>query len=170
MFTRSPTAIALVAGLLALSGASALAQTCAAPIVPFANTMHSINTCDGDTSLPLVCGAFPLSGPATIFDLYLPYPAGFITMVPDGNFDPVAFLLQAPCSESAPCYDSADAYSSPIDLSTLDSGHYLLVVTASEFSPMSCGVVSVWFDLTPEQEAGMLDGVFRSGSAPIWQP
>jgi hypothetical protein len=173
MSTRSFVATTIAGVLSVLPATSALAQTCATPMAISANTAFVTTTCNGDTSLQLACGVIPLAGPATVVDVNLPYPSGSITIQSlDVNYQPTAFLLHADCDDSAPCSDAVDAsIGGTIDLSTLDSGHYFLVVAASEPAPgANCGAVSITVNLTPEQEAGMLDGVFRSGSAPIWQP
>ncbi len=168
MRIHQAVAIAFTGVLCALSAAPALAQTCAAPIAPMANTTYAFDTCTGDINLQLVCGIFALSGPATVFDLNLPYPAGTVTMQSmNVNFVPDAYLIRMPCNGMSPCYAATDA---TIDLSTLDSGHYLLVVTASQVSQSTCGQAMVTFNLTTEQQAGMLEGVFRSGGTPIWEP
>ena len=164
--------VLLAAGCLASTG-MALAQSCQAPLAIPPNTVYAFDTCQGGSSLLLACGVIPLAGPATVFDLQLPYPLGLVSLQSlDNNFQPTAFLLHADCSNDAPCSAVIQAGSGElIDLSTLDSGHYFLVVTASANTLGSaCGAAAVTATVTPGQEAGMLEGVFRSGIRPLWQP
>ena len=169
--SRARLVAALAAGVLA-PGGHALAQTCAAPAQLSANTVYIFDTCQGETQLQLACGVFPLAGPATVASLDLPYPAGEISIQSQwGGFTPDAFLLRTGCDIDAPC--SAAAWINPtgsIDLSSVESGRYFLVVAADATSTIACGPVTITVLLTPEQEALQLDGVFRSGIAPIWQP
>jgi|GEM_PF-1759259 len=170
-FALARLVAALAAGVLA-PGGHALAQTCAAPALLSANTVYMFDTCQGETQLLLACGLVPLAGPATVVKLDLTYPAGEIS-IQSGNaaYAPAAFLLRADCNGYAPC--SAAAWVDPvgsIDLSSVESGRYYLVIAADGTSPVACGPVMVTAFLTPEQEALGLDGIFRSGTAPIWQP
>lgn len=170
---RRPAArIALVLACLAPAG-FAVAQTCAAPSQIAANTAYAFDTCQGDSSLQLACGVFPLAGPATVVELHLPYPAGSISVQSmRSDYEPYAFLVHADCDGSAPC--SAGVFSPPgsiglIDLSLLDSGRYYLVIAAADgTNGTACGPILVSADLTPAQEALMQEGVFRSGNAPLW--
>lgn len=170
-FPHSQLVAAFAASAIAAAH-PALAQTCAAPGVLTANTVHLFDTCQGETSLVVACGIVDLAGPATVVRLDLPYPVGEIS-IQTGNADyqPFAFLLRADCDGHAPC--QAAAWINPvgsIDLSAIESGRYFLVVAADRASPATCGPVSVVAHLTPEQAALGFDGVFRSGNAPIWEP
>jgi hypothetical protein len=168
---------ALLAGVtfaaaIALPVDRLLAQMCSAPAVIGPNTSNVFDTCQGDHELVLACGIFPLDGPATVILLDLPYPVGEVSAQSlDINFQPTMFLLQAECNDSAPC--NAVARSGPgspatIDLSTIDSGRYFLVVAAyGNAGPLSCGPVNVTATLTADQEALETEGVFRAGNAPI---
>lgn len=164
--------VALFAAGVLVAGSPALAQTCAAPAVLLANTAYMFDTCQGETQLQFACGVIPLAGPAVVVKLDLAYPAGEISIQSaNADYAPTAFLLRADCDNYAPC--SAAAWVNPagsIDLSTVESGRYYLIVAADEAAPTTCGPVMVTVLRTPEQEALRLDGVFRSDIAPIWQP
>lgn len=169
---RLAARITLVLACLVPAGA-ATAQTCAAPLQITANTAYAFDTCQGDSSLLLACGVFPLGGPATVVGLDLPYPGGSISVQSmQASYEPYAFLLHADCNAGAPC--SAAAFSPAgsiglIDLSPLDSGRYYLVIAAAQgTNGTSCGPVLVSASVTPEQEALIQEGVFRSGNAPFW--
>ncbi|MBA8887561.1 hypothetical protein FHW12_001775 [Dokdonella fugitiva] len=159
----------------ALSCGHAAAQTCASPSAITSNTPIAFDTCQGESSLALACGVVPLAGPATIVRLDLPYPEGRVSIQSmDANYAPTAFLFHARCADDAPC--SAAAWSGPgtagtIDLSPLDSGAYFLVVAADANAPgASCGQIVVTADVTPAQQALVEEGIFHSGSAPLWEP
>jgi hypothetical protein len=159
----------------ALGAGPAAAQTCASPSAIASNMPTVFDTCQGESSLVLACGVIPLAGPATVVGLNLPYPEGDISIQSmDANYAPTAFLLRARCANDAPC--SAVAWSpagiaGSIDLSSLDSGSYFLVIAAdANASGASCGPVLVTANVTTEQQALFKEGIFHSGSAPIWEP
>ncbi len=168
--------LALAAFALSPAG-SATAQSCAAPLVLAANTLHVLDTCDGDPGVPLACGGLFLTGPAAIVDLDVPYPAGRIVVQQhDVHYEPVVFLFRAdlPCAGNAPC-PAADwvgpGHPGVIDLATVDSGHYRLAIATDLPPPWhACGHVLVTWQVTPEQQALMHEGVFRGGNTPIRQP
>lgn len=165
-------AVALAAWVPAVP---ALAQTCTTPMVIPANSERLFDTCEGETDLALACDVVPLAGPATIVLLDLPYPAGHVSIRSlDIGFQPMAFLLRADCDGHAPCSAGAGAGTDgniDIDLSPLDSGRYFLAISVAGTSTgPACGHVAVTATVTPEQDALMREGVFRGGSAPIWEP
>jgi hypothetical protein len=152
-----------------------LAQSCSAPAVLSPNTSYVFDTCQGDRDLVLACGVFPLAGPATVVQLDLPYPVGEVQVQSlDIGFQPAVFLLQAACRNDAPC--NAVATTGPgragvIDLSTIDSGNYFLVIAAEgSAGDPACGPVNVGVYVTADQGELESEGMFRSGNAPIWGP
>lgn len=177
-YLPSSSSIALFAGVALAAwvpAAPALAQTCTTPTVIPANSERLFDTCEGETDLAFACDVVPLAGPATIVLLDLPYPAGHVSIRSlDIDFQPMAFLLRADCDGHAPCSAGARADADgniDIDLSPLDSGRYFLAIAAAGTPTGStCGHVAVTATVTPEQDALMREGVFRSGSAPIWEP
>jgi hypothetical protein len=171
-FQLSRLHAALAAGLLASAGPT-IAQTCATPWAIMSNTAYTFDTCQGETNLVLACGVIPLAGRATVVGLNLPYPAGSVSVLSlDANYQPMAFLLRASCSDSATCADvvmPGPGMVGTINFSSLDSGSYFLVVAAdANTTGISCGHIFVTANVTPEQEGLMYEGVFRSGMTPIW--
>lgn len=71
------------------------AQTCNTPI-PLIGEHIVIDTCEGDTNLPVVCnGAVPLTGPALVMSVHLPYPNGRLQVQSmDAGLDAAAFFCR----------------------------------------------------------------------------
>ena len=164
---------AIVLGAATLA-ADVGAQTCAAPLALAANVSTVLDTCQGDSTLLAVCGMFPLSGPAAIMRLPLPYPTGSVSAQSlTVGYDPALFLLRSRCDGSAACGTAVDSgvVTDTMDLTGVDSGDYFLAVAPIDFASLSCGQVMVTYGMTAEQQALALDGVFRSGiSAPPTNP
>ena len=155
--------VAIVSSIGAMADHAA-AQTCAAPAPLTPNTPQFINTCSGE-NLGFACLS-KLEGPAGIAQMTLPYPVGELTVQSlTGGYDPALFLLRSECSSSAFCAWAVDSGIDvdTLDLAQVDSGDYFLVIAPAYPVTPSCGVVAVTVHLTPEQEALMLDGVFRAG-------
>lgn len=146
------------------------AQVCAVPLSLAPNTPTWINTCQGEQGIVIACALFPLRGPAGVVRMSLPYPVGTVTAQSiNGDYDPSVFMLRSQCSNNAGCGMMVD--SGPVvdtlNLSELDSGEYFMVIAPYYFTSSACGQVIVTYNLTPAQQALMLDGVFRGGiSAP----
>lgn len=146
------------------------AQTCNTPI-PLIGEPIVIATCVGDTNLPVVCnGAVPLTGPALVMSVHLPYPNGRLQVQSmDAGLDAAAFLLQGPCYSDAFCVAAEEASgpggTASIELDELDSGDYFLVIAPyDDGSPgPACGPVAVSWIGNPSSP---LDGLFRSNFTP----
>jgi len=168
---RLVAAIALGAATVATD---ASAQTCAAPLALVANTSTVLDTCQGDGTLVAVCSMFPLTGPAAVVRLPLPYPTGSVSVQSlTAGYDPALFLLRSHCDSSAACGTAVDSgvVTDTMDLSGVDSGDYFLAIAPIDFASLTCGQVMVTYGMTAEQQALALDGVFRGGiSAPPGNP
>ena len=150
------------------------AQTCAAPPALAINVSIVLDTCQGDSGLIAVCNMFPLTGPAAIMRLQLPYPTGFVSVESlTAGYDPALFLLRSRCDNSAACGTAVDSgvVTDTMELSEVDSGDYFLAIAPMDFASLACGQVMVTYGMTAEQQALALDGVFRGGiSAPPTNP
>lgn len=161
---------------LLLAAADTVAQTCAAPLAIAPNTPYFIDTCLADSSLVLACQMFALLGPAGIVRLNLPYPAGTLVVTPmTVDYDPALFLQQWQCGNSAWCGAAVDDVfqggTESMDLSGVDSGEYFLAIsTWYDPGAAPCGRVTVSYNLTPEQQALVNDGVFRGGTSAVPDP
>ena len=158
----------------AMVTSEANAQICAAPAVLAVNAPIVLDTCQGDSGLVVACGLFPLTGPAAVVRLPLPYPAGLVSAQSlTAGYDPVLFLLRSHCDNSAPCGMAVDSgiVVDTMDLTDVDSGDYFLAIAPMDFNSGPCGQVMVTYSMTPEQQALALEGVFRGGiSAPPANP
>jgi hypothetical protein len=163
----------IVFGAAMIAG-EAGAQVCAAPAVLTVNTPILLDTCQGDSGLVVACSLFPLTGPAAVVRLPLPYPAGLVSVQSlTTGYDPVLFLLRSHCDNSAPCGMAVDSgiVVDTMDLTDVDSGDYFLAIAPMDFNSSPCGQVMVTYSMTPEQQALAHDGVFRGGiSAPPANP
>jgi hypothetical protein len=161
--------IALV-GFACLTMGRLAAQTCPAPAVLAANTPTGFDTCRGGAGVVIACGAFALTGPATIVRMPLPYPIGRLVVQSGAGFDPALFLLRSQCGNTAACgyvTDSGIAVDT-IDLAEVDSGDYFLAIAPWRWESTPCGQVLVTLELTPQELALTLDGMFRGGlDAPL---
>ena len=159
-FPRFPSAI-VFACLALVATADAGAQTCPAPATLTPNAPQWINTCASGTSLGLVCGVFPVYGPAAIVRMPLPYPVGrLIVQSQTPGYEPAMFLLRSQCTNTAPCgYASVDT----LDLRLVDSGDYFLAIAPWYPESAACGQIFVTYALTPQEQTLMLDGVLRGG-------
>jgi hypothetical protein len=157
---------AAILQLAFLASGQATAQTCPAPAALTANTPSWFDTCRGDASVLTACGAFALTGPATIVRMPLPYPMGrLVVQSISAGFDPALFLLRSHCASTAACGYVADSGSvvDTIDLVEVDSGDYFLAVAPWQVPSTYCGQILVTLDLTPQELALTRDGVFRGG-------
>ncbi|HET8897568.1 MAG TPA: hypothetical protein VFN09_02125 [Rhodanobacteraceae bacterium] len=177
MTTQSFCGSALVAACLFLAAHAAGAQQCAVPQSLAPNTAISLDTCAGDQELHLACGsALELYGPAAVFQLDLPYPAGTLNLQPVAfAFSPALLVMQAPCSGLSPCYAAAmspPGTGSSVDLSGLDSGSYFVVVAPLDGvpGPGNCGPAFLLWDVLPDDLPLLGEGMFRAGYAPVWSP
>lgn len=156
----------VLAGFTCLTMGPLAAQTCPAPAVLTANTPTGFDTCRGDTGIVVACGAFTLTGPAAIVRMPLSYPMGrLVVQSGSAGFDPAVFLLRSHCANGAACgyvADSGIAMDS-IDLAEVDSGDYFLAVAPWHGDSLPCGQILVTLELTPQELALTLDGVFRGG-------
>ncbi len=160
--SRLPCALA-VAGLLVLPLGDTRAQTCPLPATLTPNVPAWFNACTGGNDIMLACGLFPLTGPTTVVRMPLPYPTGrLVVQSLTPGYEPAMFLQRSPCNNTSPCgYAALDT----MNLASVDSGDYFLVVGPIYPESAACGQIFITHQLTPQEQELAADGVFRGGNS-----
>ncbi|HEX4479694.1 MAG TPA: hypothetical protein VH082_02700 [Rudaea sp.] len=170
MKVRRNGLIAALASGCVVHAAGCVAQSCASPQFMLPDVTYTIDTCSNGFSLASVCGGTTLTGPAIAFTLYLPYPQGaeFLSVTPTSGspqFDPLLAVESHTCGTDSACplfADNAGAGGQEvIDVGTLDSGVYYVVISTEAGTPTECGAA----DVIVQSGLGGNDddGIFRSG-------
>ncbi len=113
-----------------------------------------------------VCGAILLEGPALVAHLQLPYPVGQVTVQSlTANYDPALFMLSSQCSNNSPCGQAVynGLQTETLDLTTVDSGDYFLVIAPFFPESTNCGQILVTYSMTQAEVALAQEGLFRGG-------
>ena len=140
--------------------ASALAQTCATPVVIMAEIPTVGNTCQSSNLLPNI-GFLPTPHPDVIHTFQGgPGVEGTLSIL--GDFFGLAILIAAPCGTASDPLDAVPfvpGVGADLSIPALPSGAYFVVITGDEhsFDPPYCGN----FQITPI--GFVLDRIFRSG-------
>lgn len=168
--------VLLAGATFALAGPAHAQSSCAVPLQLVPNTAYPLDTCRGERQLATACHwNEPLPGPVAIVQFDLPYPAGAVSV--QSTLDRTdLYLMRERCSGTAFCSvrsgsDVLGAAAS-IDFSTIDSGRYFLAIATWQgfAAGDDCGLVWATWNVSPEQETLLRNGVFRGGNAPVWEP